>query len=69
MITKCFCYRCGNFIDNEKEPLYEIQAISWIAGTGGSMGTTTGNAFLCSKCADGLENYLDKYWRKEKCTK
>ena len=59
------CYRCGRLIDNDEEPLYELQAISWRSQSNGvGIGTTTGNAWLCQRCADGVEDYLDEYWRK-----
>lgn len=59
------CYRCGRLIDNDEEPLYELQAISWKPGVNCSgIGTTTGWACLCQECADGVEDYLDEYWRK-----
>ena len=60
------CYRCGRVVFNDSEPLYSITAISWKPGVNCSgIGTTTGYAYLCQECADGLEDYLDELWRKQ----
>ena len=53
------CYRCFKEVNDYREPLYSINAIAW----SGRIGAQTGAAWLCEKCADGLEDYLDQYWR------
>lgn len=55
------CWRCGKIIDTSNgENYYSLNAIEWK----GCIGKTIGNVFLCGKCADGVDEYLDELYKK-----
>lgn len=64
-MAKITCYRCGCVIDTAEDRMFSITTWRWKPRRNGiAFGEETGRAYLCGKCADGLEEYLDEIWRK-----
>lgn len=55
------CWRCGKTIDTDtSETYYSLNSLEWR----GCIGKTIGHVFLCGKCADGVDDYLDEVYKK-----